>query len=86
MGGIMPESILQDTRDKVIALSARFEHLEEMVEKNSGILKDLHEASLKAQGGWLAGKAAVGAAKMLGSGSIGAGLLAVLQHWSVLKP
>jgi hypothetical protein len=82
----MPESLLHDTRDKVIALSERFNHLEEMVAKNSGILKELHESSLKAQGGWIAGKFALGAAKMLGSGGAGAAILAAVQSWSGLKP
>ena len=70
-----------DTRDRLIALEVEVKHLVGMVEKNSGILTDLHEAHLRAKGGWAAGKAIAGAVKMLGSGGAGAGVLAALQHW-----
>jgi len=73
-----------DTRDWLIALEVEVTHLVGLVEKNSSILADLHGAHLKAQGGWLAGKLMMGSMKMLGSGSAGAGVLAVLQHWAAV--
>jgi len=74
-----------DTRDRLIALKVEVKHLVGMVEKISGILADLHGAHLKAQGGWLVGKLLMGSMKMLGSGGAGAGLLAVLQHWTAIR-
>ncbi len=73
-----------DTRDRLIALEVEVKHLVGLVEKNSSILADLHGEYLKAQGGWLAGKLMMGSMKMLGSGGAGAGLLAVLQHWTAV--
>ena len=70
-----------DTRERLASLEVEVRYLTKMVETNSGILKDLHEAHLQAKGGWAAGKAIAGAVKMLGSGGAGAGVLAALQHW-----
>ena len=71
-----------DIRDRLIALEVEVKHLVGLVEKNSGILADVHGEYLKAQGGWLAGKLMMVSMKMLGSGGASAGLLAVLQHWA----
>jgi len=73
--------IPNDTRDRLIALEVEVKHLIQMVEKNSGILADLHEAHQKAQGGFAAASWALSAGKMLGSGGAGAALLAALQIW-----
>ena len=46
VGTIMPD----DTRDRLIALEVEVKHLVGMVEMYSGILADLQQAHLKAQG------------------------------------
>jgi hypothetical protein len=75
----MPDST--DTRDRVIRIETKLEHLSDLVEKNSVLLKTLNEASLRQNGGVAAFGYAIDAIKLVGSGGAGAAILAGLQHW-----
>jgi len=74
-----------DTRDRVIRLETKIEHLIDMVEKNSTRIEAMHERHLLQDGAVGFAKHAVEYAKLLGSGSAGAGVLAFLQHWMAAK-
>ncbi len=43
-----------DTRDRVIALEKDVQHLSEIIDDMSRKLDEMHEAFVKAKGGWLA--------------------------------
>jgi hypothetical protein len=75
------DGLLHDTRDRVIRLDARFETLLARVEKNSGMLEELHKLHMQAQGASKFGKAMWSAGRYALSGVSGAGLIAALQHW-----
>lgn len=76
----MPDT--SDTRDRVIRLETKLDHLSNMVAKNSEILATLHEANLRQAGAVGFAKYALEAGKLLGSGSAGAAIL----HWLVGGP
>ena len=67
----------QDTRDRLIVLEAHYANLLKLVEKNSTILADLHEAHLKAKGG----VALLRGLNSLASGGAGAAAMAVIVHF-----
>jgi len=68
------DSLLHDTRDRVVELGVRFEHLEEVVTKNSKILQELHELQLQAKGASRFVRLAWDGGKLLFAGATGAGL------------
>jgi hypothetical protein len=80
----VPEDV-RDTRDRVIRLETKVEHLVNMVERNSELIGEMHDLQQKAQGGLTVGKAILTAAKHVGFGSAGAGLIWVVQHFGVVK-
>ena len=74
----MPDT---DTRDRVIRLETRLEHVVDMVEKNSDILATIHKAHLRQEGGFSLAKILLGGAKTLSTGSVGAGMMWLIQHF-----
>jgi hypothetical protein len=76
----MPETT--DTRDRLIALEVEVRHLVDMVKRNSTILDELRELQQQAKGGFSLGRAALGVARGVGSGGVGAGLLWLGQHFA----
>jgi hypothetical protein len=71
-----------DTRDRVIRLETKLDHLSDMVEKNSKILGELYEERMRQAGAVGFAKYAIEAGKLLGSGSAGAAIL----HWLATGP
>ena len=73
--------ILQDTRDRVIALAANFTHLEDRVAKNSKILEELHRLQTEARGATKLGRALWSGTRYALSGVSGGGFIVALQHY-----
>jgi hypothetical protein len=79
--GATVSDLLQDTRDRVVRLDARFEDLLVKVNKNSSMLEELHRLHMQAQGAGKFGAALWAAGRYALSGVSGAGLIAALHHW-----
>jgi hypothetical protein len=73
--------VLQDTRDRVIALSTEFAELKHRVHKNSVILEELRDLHTAAKASWSVGKSIVSAGRYVATGMTGGGVLWLLQHF-----
>ena len=77
----MSDTLLHDTRDRVVALGVRFDHLEAIVEKNSRILAEIRDLQEQAKGGARLGRFLWDGGKLVAAAVGGSGAFAAVQHW-----